>query len=289
MKSGQQSNLAIDPLSISPNLGAEIRGVSLEEALSAEDVNRIQCAFAEHEFLVFRNQAISSRQHLEFARQLGEPMIHPFPPPEPPEFPELVVIQTQDGLKQSQHADIWHSDETFRAEPPSASIVRSVVAPERGGDTLIASMTAAYEGLSDHWQRFLSGLEAVHDIKPYRNFLSHDAKSRQVLREMEERWPNPTHPVVTQHPVSGRKVLFANRQFTIRIKGMTEQESQSVLNFLFEQPSIPENQQRIHWERDTLVMWDNRAVQHYAVYDYYPQPRRMEKITLRGERPVAPA
>lgn len=285
MVSDPQSNLEVIPLS--PNLAAEIRCASLREALPVEAVAGIQGALSEHEVLVFRNQPISSTEHIAFARQLGEPTVHPFPPPDPPEFPELVVIETQEGVKQSQHADIWHSDESFRTDPPSASIVRSVISPQLGGDTLFASMSAAYQGLSDHWQRFLSGLEAIHDIKPYRSFLSHDEKSRQTLREMEDRWPNPSHPVVTIHPVSGRKVLFVNRQFTIRIKGMSEQESQKVLGFLFDQASVPEYQYRVQWEPGTIVAWDNRAVQHYAVYDYYPQPRRMEKVTLRGAQPMA--
>ena len=182
--------------------------------------------------------------------------------------------------------DIWHSDETFRAEPPMGTMLRALIVPEIGGDTMFASMSAAFEGLSDRMQHFVSGLQGVHDFKPFRQLFSGDAEGRRSLRDFEDRYPPAVHPVVRLHPASGRKVLFVNPQFTVAIAGMEETESRSLLDQLFRQAMVPEYQIRHHWRPNTLVFWDNRAVQHYAIHDYYPQRRKMERVTMKGDKPV---
>jgi Taurine catabolism dioxygenase TauD, TfdA family len=149
--------------------------------------------------------------------------------------------------------------------------------PAIGGDTMFASMSAAFEGLSDRMQHFISGLEAIHDFKPFRELFDDSEEDRKNVMRWELLYPPAVHPVVRVHPVTGRKVLFVNPQFTVAIKNMDERESKSLLDILFQQAQIPEYQFRHHWAPHTLIMWDNRSTQHYAVNDYFPQRRYMER------------
>jgi taurine dioxygenase len=206
--------------------------------------------------------------------------VHPFSPNEA-EAPELIKFRN-DETTPPFGTDVWHSDETFRAEPPMATVLCAKEVPEVGGDTLFASMSAAFDGLSDRMQQFVSGLEAVHDFKPFKALFGTSEEERRNLQRYELMYPPQVHPVVRIHPVSGRKVLFVNPQFTIGIKGMDERESRMLLDTLFHQALIPEYQFRHHWTPHTLIMWDNRSTQHYAVHDYYPQRRYMERVTIKG-------
>jgi hypothetical protein len=147
---------------------------------------------------------------------------------------------------------------------------------------MFASMSAAFDGLSDRMQQFISGLEAVHDFKPFRELFDDSEEERKNVMRWEQLYPPALHPVVRVHPVTGRKVLFVNPQFTVAIKNMDERESKSLLDILFQQAQIPEYQFRHHWAPHTLIMWDNRSTQHYAVNDYFPQRRYMERVTIKG-------
>jgi alpha-ketoglutarate-dependent taurine dioxygenase len=158
--------------------------------------------------------------------------------------------------------------------------------PAVGGDTMFVSMSAAFEGLSARMQQFISGLEGIHDMKPFRPLFGKTQEEREKLQHFELMYPPQLHPVVRIHPVSGKKVLFVNPQFTVGINGMEENESRSLLEMLFRQASVPEYQFRHHWRPHTIAMWDNRSTQHYAVHDYYPQRRYMERVTIKGG-PVA--
>ena len=271
---------------IGANLGAEIRGVDLGLPLPPTTFAAIEAALVEHEVLIFPGQRITAEQQKAFGRMFGELTVHPFAPSDG-DAPELIIFDN-DEKNPPWGTDMWHSDETFRAEPPMGTMLRSLIVPAIGGDTLFASMSAAYEGLSERMQQFLSGLEAVHDFKPFRQLFGEDADARRKLHGYEERYPPVSHPIVRQHPVSGRKVLFVNRQFTVAIRGMDETEGRTLLETLFRQVEIPEYQYRHRWEPDTLLFWDNRSVQHYAVHDYWPQRRKMERITIRGDRPFGP-
>jgi taurine dioxygenase len=262
------------------SLGAEVESVDLSRPLSKPQFGAIEAALVEHEVLVFRRQRISSDDLLAFGRRFGELSVHPFSPADGDE-PALITFRN-DETTPPYATDCWHSDETFRAEPPMATILCAKEVPALGGDTMFASMTAAFEGLSDRMQRFVSGLEAIHDIRPFRALFGDSESDRRRLHEYELAYPPRAHPVVRIHPVSGRKVLFVNPQFTIAIKGMDERESRSLLDTLFEQAHVPEYQYRLAWEPHTVTVWDNRSAQHYAVHDYYPQRRYMERVTIRG-------
>jgi taurine dioxygenase len=219
---------------------------------------------------------------MAFGRRFGELTVHPFAPNEGKNAPELIKFRN-DETTPPFGTDVWHSDETFRAEPPMATVLRATdELPAVGGDTMFASMSAAYDGLSDRMQQYISGLYAIHDMKPFRPLFGKSLEERKKLQQFELQYPPQLHPVVRIHPVSGRKVLFVNPQFTLAIDGMDETESRSLLNTLFHQALIPEYQFRHHWEPHTIAMWDNRSTQHYAVHDYYPQRRYMERVTIKG-------
>ncbi len=276
---------AIDVVPLGAMLGAEIRGLDLTGNINHARFEALHDALMTHKVLVFRDQDISSGQHLAFGRMFGEVSVHPFVP-HLPDLPEMIELDNH-ADNPVLSTDMWHSDETFRDEPPMGSILRCREMPTVGGDTMWADMTAVLAGLSDKMRSFLSGLEAVHDFKPFRRrFAGLPVKERHArLAEFEELYPNPTHPVITTHPVTGDKVLFVNEQFTLAIKDMREDESRNLLDFLFTLPRIPEYQFRLSWEKNTIAFWDNRPTQHYAANDYFPQRRTMHRITIRGVRP----
>jgi alpha-ketoglutarate-dependent taurine dioxygenase len=265
---------------IGANLGAEIGGVDLRAPLSDEAFRAIEDALVENELIIFRNQEITSDHLMDFGRRFGELTVHPFSPNEA-SAPQLIKFRNDEN-NAPFGTDVWHSDETFRAEPPMATVLCAKEVPAVGGDTMFVSMSAAFDGLSDRMQQFISGLEAIHDLKPFRALFGDSEEDRKNLQHFELLYPPQVHPVVRIHPVSGRKVLFVNPQFTIAIKDMDERESRTLLDTLFHQALIPEYQFRHHWAPHTIAMWDNRSTQHYAVNDYYPQRRYMERVTIRG-------
>ncbi len=268
-----------------PSIGAEIKGIDWSRPVDAL-AGALHDALMAHKIIYFRDVDITPQQQLAFGKLFGECTIHPFVP-HLPDLPEVLVL---DNHKDNPvfSTDVWHTDETFREMPPMGSILRCVRKPPAGGDTLWADMVAAYEGLSDRMRNFLSGLEAVHDFKNFRHKFDHlpPKEKHARLAQMEEELPNPTHPLVRTHPVTGKKALFVCDQFTVAIKGMREDESAALLAFLYKQAEIPEYQFRLQWEVNTMAFWDNRPTQHYASNDYYPQRRTMHRVTIKGERPV---
>jgi alpha-ketoglutarate-dependent taurine dioxygenase len=262
------------------NLGAEIGGVDLRRPLSDDAFAVIQDALVRHELIIFRDQEITSDNLIDFGRRFGELTVHPFSPHD--DTAPVLIKFRNDETNPPFGTDVWHSDETFRAEPPMATVLCAKEVPAVGGDTMFASMSAAFDGLSERMKQFISGLEAIHDLKPFRALFGTSEEDRKNLQHFELLYPPQVHPVVRVHPVSGRKVLFVNPQFTIAIKDMDEREGRSLLDTLFHQALIPEYQFRHHWAPHTIAMWDNRSTQHYAVNDYYPQRRFMERVTIRG-------
>jgi alpha-ketoglutarate-dependent taurine dioxygenase len=262
------------------HLGAEIGGVDLRKPLADAAFETIQDALVDNELIIFRNQEISSDNLIDFGRRFGELTVHPFAPHD--EKAPVLIKFRNDETNPPFATDVWHSDETFRSEPPMATILCAKVVPAIGGDTMFASMSAAFEGLSPRMQQFISGLEAIHDWKPFKRLFDNTEEDRKDRQRFELLYPPQLHPLVRVHPVSGRKVLFVNPQFTLAIKDMDERESRLLLDTLFHQALIPEYQFRLHWAAHTIAMWDNRSTQHYAVNDYYPQRRFMERVTIRG-------
>ena len=266
-----------------PVLGAQVTDVDLASVGEVE-ANEISALVAEHEVLVFPNQPVSANEQLRFGRLFGELAISPFSPTAA-DAPELIV------LDYSEHSsppltDIWHADETYRPAPPKFTILKAIITPELGGDTMFCSMRAAYEGLSDRLQRYIAGLTAHHGFGRFAKLLAGTPEGIARLRAVEQQLPHPNHPVVSLHPVTGKRVLFVNRHFTEHINELPDDEGRAVLELLLQQTTRPEHQLRVSWEPGTLVMWDNRSVQHYAPHDYWPQRRRMERVTVEGDPPV---
>jgi len=265
-------------------LGAEVTGINLSRPLDAATVEEIRQLHAEHGVLVFPGQKMSGDDLKRFGRNFGELTVHPFSS-STEDNPELIVYDQKEG-NPPPPTDIWHTDETFRECPPMATALCSKIVPDVGGNTAFCSMAAVYEGLSDKLQQFLSGLQAVHDFKPFKTLFPKTREGLERMRKFEDMYPPATHPVVRLHPITGRKALFVNPQFTLYIKDMDEDESRTILDMLFRKTYIHEYQYRHVWQPDMLVFWDNRWVQHSALHDYYPKRRLMNRVTIKGDRPV---
>jgi taurine dioxygenase len=268
---------------IGPTIGAEIHGLDLTRELDAATFARLEGALVNHKVIYARGQFLTPAQHVALGRRFGQLEVHPFRPKG--EAEELMVL---DNHKDNPvlSTDVWHSDTTFRECPTKYSILRCDIIPSRGGDTIWADMAAAYRGLSDHMKRLVDPLHAVHDFINFRRLFKNTEEDQRRLRDMEARYPNPTHPVVRTVPDSGEKAIYVNAQFTKFIVGMTPEESRLVLDFLYQQAKVPEYQFRIRWQPGTIVFWDNRSTQHYANNDYYPNRRRMERVAVVGDKPV---
>jgi taurine dioxygenase len=265
------------------SLGAEILGVDLKAPMDDDAFAAFEAALVEHKVLAVRDQFLTTEQHVAFSRRFGELEVHPMRPQG--QFPEILVL---DNHKDNPvlSTDVWHSDTTFRKTPTRYTILRCEIMPEFGGDTLWANMEAAYDGLSETFRAMISGLRAVHDFQNFRVLFKNTEEDRIKLHRMEDMFPNPSHPVVRTHPVTGRKSIYVNPQFTLRVEGLEPAESRAMLDVLFAQARVPEYQFRIRWTPGTIVFWDNRSTQHYAANDYYPLRRRMERTAVVGDVPV---
>jgi taurine dioxygenase len=263
-------------------LGAEIHGLDLKAPMADDVFQAFETALIEHKVLVVRDQFLTTEQHVHFSRRFGELEVHPMRPQG--QFPEILVLDNhRDNPVLS--TDVWHSDTTFRKNPTKYTILRCEIMPELGGDTLWADMEAAYDGLSDTFRSMITGLRAVHDFKNFRVLFKNTEEDRIKLHRMEDMFPNPSHPVVRTHPANGRRSIYVNPQFTLRIEGLKETESAGILDVLFAQARVPEYQYRLRWTPGTIVFWDNRSTQHYAANDYYPNRRRMERTAVVGDVP----
>jgi taurine dioxygenase len=263
---------------VTPTIGAEVHGISLHDVLDDGARAELDKAWLDHKVLFFRDQHITADEHLEFCRTFGELEVHPFVPPKPG-YPEVMVLVANEQRRGNENT--WHSDVTWRREPSLGSMLRAIEVPDIGGDTLFANMEAAYDGLDSELRQQLVGLTAVHDF--VRVFGSR--KTDEEIAHLHEQYPPSEHPVIRTHPVSGRKSIYVNAAFTSHIVGIPADESKRLLAHLYRQAAIPEYQCRLRWAPDTLALWDNRCAQHYAVSDYWPARRVMERVTIVGDRP----
>lgn len=272
---------------IGPLFGAEVHEVDLQAPVRGATIAALGAALAEHEVLVVREQELSGEDLVALGRGFGDLLVNPFSP-SADDAPELIILDNHDENPPSL-TDVWHADETFRAEPPSMTILHALIVPPLGGGTVFASMRVAYDLLSERMKALLSGLTARHEFGRFDALFPDEPASRRLLHEVELRYPHPSHPVVRVHPETGKRVLYVNEHFTRRINELPEDEGEAILRFLLTRPAMPEVQLRIQWRPGTLVMWDNRSVQHYALHDYFPQRRRMQRVTVAGDAPIADA
>ena len=268
------SNITVYPLT--PAIGAEIGNIDLRQ-VSSDDIADIRAALLEYKVVFFRDQSLTQAEHISFAREFGDLEIHPATP-KSQSNPE--VLHIAHGPESKGKENFWHSDVTWREKPSLGSILKAVEVPAVGGDTLFANMVMAYELLPDGIKEVITGRVAVHDIA--RVFAGRLNKSAEELRE---RYPPMEHPIVRTHPETGESVLYVNTAFTSHIKDMEEGDSARLLRKLYRTAANPEIQCRFRWQPGSLAFWDNRASQHFASSDYFPQVRKMERVTIAGDRP----
>ncbi|MEM7284381.1 MAG: TauD/TfdA family dioxygenase [Pseudomonadota bacterium] len=234
-------------------------------------------ALLEYEVLFFRDQPMSPQSHAALADLFGRPQHHEaYDHVEG--YPQLTILENDEA--RPSKIEMWHTDMTFRPQPPIGSILHGVIVPERGGDTMFASMSAAYDGLSDNMKSLLDGLTATHDFSyGFKESLAEPGGAER-LADMVLANPPVVHPVIKAHPISGKKGIYVNSLFTVAINELTESESEMLLGFLYEHIKTPEYTCRFRWQANSVAFWDNRITQHKPVNDYWPAHRKMQRITI---------
>ena len=274
--------IVVEP--VSGTIGAAVGGVDLSEPLDERTVAEIRRAFLAHHVLFFADQHLSPESQVRFGRRFGELDTHPFVEGMP-SHPEIIEIITEPDDR-FNFGGGWHSDVTFLEEPDLGSILYAIDVPPFGGDTLFADQHAAYEDLSDTMKDVLGGLVAKHSAGPQYaeggySTLSKSMKTKSV--QLADRVV--CHPLVRTHSETGKKALYVNPAFTVGIEGMRLDESMALLGFLFNHAVREPFTCRFRWSPGSVAMWDNRSVQHYALFDYRGHRRHMRRITVKGDRP----
>jgi taurine dioxygenase len=262
---------------LTPIIGADVHGVDLSQPLDERTLKEVHEALTENQVIFFRDQHLTVDQHKAFGRLFGELVVHPAAPRLVDGHPEILVIHADEKSKHVAGEE-WHTDVSCDPEPPMGSMLYMHELPPVGGDTLFASMYAAYDALSEPMKRFLEPLTAMHEGE-------HVYRGRYGIDETGTVYPKAEHPVVRTHPVSGRKALYVNRGFTTKIVPLKRPESDALLQFLYRHIEVPEFQCRFRWQVNSMAFWDNRCVQHHAMWDYYPQRRHGHRVTIKGDTP----
>lgn len=282
-------NISIRRLSAA--CGAEVAGIDFRRSLEDTAVAEIQRALGEFGVLLFRDCDITAAQHIAFSRQFGPLEAHVIGDFALPGHPEVFVVSNVlegDKPKGAVYAgQYWHSDLSYMKKPSLGSLLLCREMPEVGGDTMFASMYAAYETLSEPLRNFIGGMRAVHDYShAYETYFARLKERPPLTPEQKAKTPPVEHPMVRTHPVTGRKALYVNPGFTTGIAGMPEEESRPILEFLFRHATRPEFIYRHKWRVRDLIFWDNRCTMHYALADYdFSVRRHMHRTTIGGDEP----
>ncbi|MCS5590845.1 MAG: TauD/TfdA family dioxygenase, partial [Candidatus Thioglobus sp.] len=266
---------------LTPSIGAEISGISLNKDLNSVTMEKIYSALIKHQVIFFRDQDISPETHLKLAESLGD--IDPGHPVYPHVEGYQSIVLLRNDVDNKPDTNDWHKDLTFKSNPPFASILHGINVPKVGGDTLWASMSAAYDSLPDGWKKHLEGLKAIHDMGTFRNDFYNEGGIDSVNSALKK-VGSAVHKVIETHPISGLKYLNVNQSFTRNIINESQGPSDHILQFLFQHITKPEFQVRFHWKNNSIAIWDNRITQHYAVCDYLPSFRHMQRITVVNDK-----
>ena len=264
-------------------LGAYVNGVSIAEAaVNTALFEHLRALALEHQVLFFRGQHVEPVEFQAFARRFGPVLGHPAYPRVPGARDVQILESTPEAPSKIEE---WHSDMTFSATPPTLTLLHGQIIPEYGGDTLWASAVAAHAALSEPMRRLLGSLRAVHDFRHgFRESLGEPGGEKRLAGAIAKN-PPVSHPVIRTHPETGARAIYVNPLFTTHIEGLTAAESRGVLDFLYRHTVAPEFTVRLSWEPHTVVIWDNRAVQHKPVNDFHPQHRKLHRVTIAGDRP----
>jgi taurine dioxygenase len=273
-------------------LGAELKNVSLAQASRDDGLfAEIKQLLLEHKVLFARDQDMTDQEHAAFARRFGPLEDHPLAPSASGE-PGIIHIWKTPDSPPERYENAWHNDATWRECPPMGAVLRCVECPPVGGDTMWANMELAYERLPQHIKETIADLRARHSMEA--SFMA--AKPIEERLAMKARFPDPEHPVVRTHPETGKKSLFTSAFIThftnfhtarnVRFGQDWHPGGSNLLEYLVSQAAIPEYQVRWRWTPNAVAIWDNRCTQHYAVMDYPPCHRKMNRATIAGDRPV---
>jgi len=280
-------SIKVEPLTCA--IGAELTNVDVGVASrSPELLAEIRKLLVKHKVLFWRNQDITRAEHVAFARYFGDLEDHPVAGSDP-ENPGLVRIYKSPDQPNDRYENAWHTDATWREKPPFGCVLRCVECPPVGGDTMWANMVLAYDKLPEHIKEQIAPLRARHSIEA--SFGA--AMPIEKRLALKAQFPDAEHPVVRTHPDTGEKILFVNAfttHFTnfhnshnVRVGQDYTQGGSQLLQYLINQAAIPEYQVRWRWQPNSMAMWDNRSTQHYAVMDYPPCHRKMERAGIIGE------
>jgi len=272
-------------------IGAELRGVSLADAARDDTLfAELKTLLLKHRVLFLRDQDITAADHVAFARRFGELEDHPVVGSDP-DHPGLVRIYKDLNSPPEHYENAWHCDATWREAPPMGAVLRCVECPEVGGDTIWANMAKAYEDLPQPIKEQIAPLQARHSIEA--TFGA--AMPIERRHALKAQFPDAEHPVVRTHPETGEKVLFVNGFAThfvnfhtpanVRYGNDFSPAAANLLTYLIGRAAIPEYQVRWRWTPNSVAIWDNRATQHYAVQDYWPAVRKMDRAGIVGDRP----
>jgi alpha-ketoglutarate-dependent taurine dioxygenase len=271
------TTLSVRPLQ--PYVGAEISGANLSEPLTAEIRDEIYAALLKYKVIFFRDQPLTREQHIALGSAFGELEAHPVEPTAG--FPLILQVKADGIIKRGP--DIWHTDNMYEQIPPSVSILRAITIPSLGGDTVFSNAIAVYEGLDAETKDKIEHLKADCVFPAMRR----KDLSPERKQELQERYPTVAFPIVRLHPDTGERTLFVCEAYSEHVIGLEAQESEKLLRLLFDRIKRPEYQVRFAWRVNSIAMWDNRAVQHYAVTDY-SEPRHLERVTAKGTKPFGP-
>ncbi|MBS38126.1 MAG: taurine dioxygenase [Thiotrichales bacterium] len=271
-------------------LGALVTDIDLSKDFSDSEIATLRDAFNTHGLLLFRDQDISPEAHVAFSKRFGELEHHVLNDALLEGLPEIYILSNlkKNGKRvgRAGAGHYWHSDLSYMAHPSLGSLLRSIEVPEVGGDTMFANLAVAYDALSEPMKEFLEGLEAEHSFANVQKRVVSLGLNKPLTPEQLAQTPSVVHPLVREHPETGRKSLFLSPGFTTGIVGMTNEESAAILEFLADHASQPRFVYRHAWKPNDVVFWDNRTLMHYAIndYDYENDRRHMHRTTIRGER-----
>lgn len=268
--------------SVTPNIGGLVEGIDLTRPLDAPTVEDLHDALMEHQVLFFRDQELTHENQKALGEHFGKLHISVggdgTNSKQLQEYPEVRSLHFDGSSKSVSGNETWHTDQSCMETPPMGTVLYiHTVPPAGGGDTMFASMYAAYDALSPAMKRYLEGMTAVHD--------GAGAFSRTATNQL----PVTEQPMVAKHPVTGRKLLYVNAGFTSHICGISKTESDAILGFLYRHCEHPNFHVRFRWEPHSVAFWDNRCTHHFAIWDYHPNTRSGYRIQIKGEDRVIPA
>lgn len=270
---------------LGPAIGAEVLDLQLADVMLPATLAKLEAALVKHEALVLHVPELTPAQHLAIAQHFGEPEVHTFYPNLGPGYEQITLIDSKLG----DRADMWHHDESFLPSPPIVTMTHAKILPPCGGDTCWISMTTAYDALSGRMKQYLDGLMAWHDMNgPMTTALRQNVVTHDRYLEVIKMGRRYLHPVVSTHPVTGRKALNISPTYTTHIDGLAPAESDSVLAYLHAHCQHVQFVYRHRWTVGDMVLWDNRSVIHNAILDYLPHQRRMQRASVFA-RHVSPA